>query len=313
MSRKPKIIVLAGSTAVGKTAFAIGLAKALDGEIIGADSMQIYRHMDIGTAKPTRQERAQVPHHLIDIRNPDEPFDASQYVREARRAVGEVIHRRKVPLVVGGTGLYIKALLGGIFRLDTVDGRIRERLRRSLDSEGVDALYERLKGCDPETAGRLQPNDTYRILRALEIFEATGMPITDHQQEHRFQDAPYRSFTLGLRMDRDALYDRINRRVDAMVAEGFPREVRNLLDRGYSEDLKSMQSIGYRHMVDVIRNRSTLEEAVEVMKRDTRRYAKRQMTWFKADPHVLWMAPSQNRAATDVIERFLHSPGADHP
>lgn len=313
MSRKPKIIVLAGPTAVGKTAFAIGLAGALDGEIIGADSMQIYRYMDIGTAKPIGQERAQVPHHLIDIRDPDESFDASQYVREARKVVGEVIHRGKVPLVVGGTGLYIKALLGGIFELDSVDERIRERLRRILDSEGIDALFERLKGCDPETAGRLQPNDTYRILRALEIFEATGMPIAEHQKEHRFQDAPYRSFTIGLRMDRDLLHDRIHRRVDAMVAEGFPQEVRNLLDRGYSEDLKSMQSIGYRHMVDVIRNRSTLEEAVDLMKRDTRRYAKRQMTWFNADPNVQWMTPSQIRTATDRIERFLHSPGADCP
>jgi len=307
MVKKPQILVLAGPTAVGKTTFAIDLATALDGEIIGADSMQIYRYMDIGTAKPTPQERAQAPHHLIDIRDPDEPFDASEYVREARKAIEDVIRRHKVPLIAGGTGLYIKALLGGIFKLDDIDGGIRDRLRRILDSEGIDALYARLKACDPESAGRLQPSDTYRILRALEIFEATGVPITEHQQEHRFQDAPYRSLKIGLFMERDTLYERINRRVDWMVSEGFPQEVQDLLDRGYSEDLKSMQSIGYRHMVDFLRKRKSRDEAVALMKRDTRRYAKRQMTWFNADPEMLWVLPSRIDHIVDIASKFLSS------
>jgi len=308
MGRKPKIVIVAGPTAVGKTTFAIELAEGLGGEIVGADSMQIYRYMDIGTAKPTQQERAQVPHYLIDIRDPDESFDASQYVREARHAVEEVIRRGKVPLVVGGTGLYIKALLGGLFELESIDEGIRERLQHILDAEGIEALYKRLQVCDPVTADRLQPNDTYRILRAVEIYETTGVPIVEHQKAHRFQDAPFQSMKIGLFMDRDALYNRINRRVDAMVAEGFLDEVHRLLARGYGEDLKSMQSIGYRHMVGVIRNRYSKEEAMTLMKRDTRRYAKRQMTWFKADPHFQWITPSRVGAVTEMAERFLHSP-----
>jgi len=311
MIRKPKLIILAGPTAVGKTASAIELAKALRGEILGADSMQIYRYMDIGTAKPTHQERAQAPHHLIDIRDPDQPFDAFQYVQEARKVIDYVVRRRKIPLVVGGTGLYIKALLGGIFEMAAVDEGIREQLRRMTESEGTDALYARLKACDPKTAARLQPNDTYRVLRALETFEATGVPITEHQRAHGFQDAPYHVFKIGLSIERDALYDRINRRVDAMVAEGFPREVQTLLDMGYSEELKSMQSIGYRHMVDFIRGRTSRDAATALMKRDTRRYAKRQMTWFKADSHFQWMEPSEIQNAVDMAEAFLHSADQD--
>jgi len=308
MGRKPKIIILAGPTAVGKTTFAILLAEALGGEIIGADSMQIYRYMNIGTAKPTQQERSRVPHHLIDIRDPDDPFDASQYFREARQVVGDVVRRGRLPLVVGGTGLYIKALVGGIFELETVDEGIRVQLRRTLDAEGIGFLYERLKACDPETAARLQPNDTYRILRAMEIYETTGVPMTDHQNAHGFQDAPYQALKIALHMDREALYDRINRRVDTMVAEGFLNEVQDLLDRGYSEDLKSMQSIGYRHMIDVIRNRTSQEDAIMMMKRDTRRYAKRQMTWFKGDTQFLWFSPSAIRTVVQSAERFLFSP-----
>ena len=303
--QKPKLIIICGPTGIGKTAMAIEIAEAFKVEIIGADSMQIHRHMDIGTAKPTADEQALIPHHMIDIIDPDTPFDAVRFADLARSAAAELHDRGMIPLVVGGTGLYIKALLYGIYQSDPADPKIRARLKRETDEHGTKILYQRLLQCDPISAHKLHPNDTYRILRALETFEATGKPISDYQNTHAFAEPFYEALKIGLSMDRSLLYERINERVDAMMAAGFVEEVKNLLDAGYTKDLKSMQSIGYRHIVDYLEGRTTLEECVRTLKRDHRRYAKRQLTWFGADDAITWREPGQIDEIKALVSEFL--------
>jgi tRNA dimethylallyltransferase len=303
--QKPKIIVICGPTGIGKTAAAIEIAETLNAEIIGADSMQIYRQMDIGTAKPTAAEQARIPHHMIDIIDPDAPFDAVRFADMARTTANQLHNRGIIPLVVGGTGLYIKALLYGMFQSDPVDKKIRERLKKEADEHGTDSLYQRLMQSDPITANKLHPNDTYRILRALETFEATGKPISEYQNTHAFAEQLYDALKIGLNMDRALLYERINERVDAMIAAGFVDEVKNLLDAGYTKALKSMQSIGYRHIVDYLEGRLTLEECVRTLKRDHRRYAKRQLTWFSADDEIIWKEPGQVKEIIQMVAGFL--------
>ena len=302
---KPKIIVISGPTGIGKTHVAIHLAIKFHGEIISADSMQVYRYMNIGTAKPTAEERKQVPHHMIDIVDPDESFDAIRFSEQARRKVVELHSRGKVPFVVGGTGLYIKALIHGVFKSPPVRPSIRLRLRREADAQGPDFLHRRLKEYDPDTAARLHPNDTYRIIRALETLEATGKPISEHQRGHDFFENPFNVLKIGLTTDRQTLYDRIDCRVDAMINAGLEDEVSNLLGRGYHPDLKSMQSIGYRHLVAYLQGRLSWSECVRTLKRDTRRYAKRQLTWFGADPEIIWKAPDQISAIIALVKDFL--------
>ena len=302
---KPKIIILCGPTAIGKTAVAIDLAQHFGGQIIGADSMQIYQYMDIGTAKPTAAEQARVAHHMVDIVAPDEPFDAARYAAKAREKVIELDQQHITPFVVGGTGLYIKALLYGLFDEKVADPEIRDSLKAEADAHGIQILYERLGRLDPESADRLHPNDTYRILRALEVIEATGKAISEHHKKHGFFDEPFESLKIGLEMDRALLYERINRRVDAMISAGFLDEVKRLIARGYAVDLKSMQSIGYRHMVDYIEGRSSWEACVRTLKRDHRRYAKRQLTWFGADSEIIWKAPGQLQSMKALIENFI--------
>jgi tRNA dimethylallyltransferase len=243
---------------------------------------------------------------MIDIIEPDMPFDAVRFAGLARSAIDQLYDRGIIPLVVGGTGLYIKALLYGMFQADPVDKKIRERLKREADENGTDILYQRLMQCDPITAHKLHPNDTYRILRALETFEATGKPISEYQNTHAFAEPLYEALKIGLNMDRALLYERINERVDAMMAAGFVDEVQRLLDAGYINDLKSMQSIGYRHIVDYLEGRLTLEECLRTLKRDHRRYAKRQLTWFGADDEIIWKEPGQLDEIIDVINVFLN-------
>ena len=302
---KPKIIILCGPTGIGKTAVAIDLAQHFGGQIIGADSMQIYQYMDIGTAKPTAAEQARVAHHMVDFVKPDEPFDAARYAAMAREKVIELDRQHITPFVVGGTGLYIKALLYGLFDEKVADPEIRDRLKAEADAHGIQILYERLGRLDPESADRLHPNDTYRILRALEVIEATGQPISTYHKKHRFFDRPFECLKIGLEMDRELLYERINRRVDAMLSAGFLDEVKSLIARGYAVDLKPMQSIGYRHMVDYIEGRSSWEECVRTLKRDHRRYAKRQLTWFGADSEIIWKAPGQLQSIKALVENFI--------
>jgi tRNA dimethylallyltransferase len=305
VDEKPKLVIICGPTGIGKTTTAIEIAKTFRGEIIGADSMQIYRYMDIGTAKPTADERAQVPHHLIDFVDPDEHFDAVAYANRAREKVAQLVDRGTVPFVVGGTGLYIKSLLHGMFESGAVDPAIRARLTKQADEQGTDALYRRLKTCDPSTAQNLHPNDSYRIIRALETFEATGRSISEYHSSHGFSEQPFTALKIGLNMDRSLLYERINKRVDLMIAAGFVDEVKRLLDMGYTEELKSMQSIGYRHIVDYLQDRLSWEECLRTLKRDHRRYAKRQLTWFGADDEIIWKKPAQITQIKQLVETLL--------
>jgi tRNA dimethylallyltransferase len=305
---KPKIVIVCGPTGIGKTSVAIELARHFKGQIIGADSMQIYKYMDIGTAKPTAREQARVVHHMIDMVAPDEPFDAARYAGHARRIIAELCKQHILPFVVGGTGLYIKALLYGLFNDDVFDPQIRAKLKAEAQTHGIESLHQRLCRVDPETAQRLHPHDTYRILRALEVVEASGKSMSHHHREHGFAEQPFEALKIGLEMERELLYERINQRVDAMFAAGFLDEVKELLARGYAADLKAMQSIGYRHLVDSIQGRISLAECVRTVKRDHRRYAKRQLTWFNADPAIIWHAPNQIEEMIRLVDRFI---GAD--
>ncbi len=304
-TKQPKAVVICGPTGIGKTTFAIDLAEAFKGEIIGADSMQIYRQMDIGTAKPTPDERAKIVHHMVDIVDPDEPFDAESYAQRAMDIIKSLTDRKMLPVVAGGTGLYIKALEYGLFDAPPVDNALRERLKTEAQNSGTEALMQRLKQVDPITAEKVHPNDTYRIIRALEIFKLTGMPISTIQHSHQFQKKRLTTLKLGLKMARQALYDRIDRRVDIMVADGLLEEVRNLLASGYRAELKSMQSIGYRHMTDYLEGRLDWSRAIEALKRDTRRYAKRQFTWFRADKEVVWIEPFFTQEVGERVRNFL--------
>jgi tRNA dimethylallyltransferase len=302
--KKPKVIVICGPTGVGKTAVGIQVAETLGGEIISADSMQIYRYMDIGTAKPTVDEQNRIFHHLIDIVDPDEDFDAVRFAKMAREKVLQLHHRDVLPVVVGGTGLYIKALLQGLFQSNPADPIIRERLMKEAAENGSSRLHDRLQQVDPDTAERLHPNDSYRIVRALETIESTGRSISDHHQDHGFADEPFQALKICLQMDRQKLYDRIDQRVDLMIEAGLVDEVQKLLGMGYTADLKSMQSIGYRHMVDVIEGRLSRDEGVRTLKRDTRRYAKRQFTWFGADQEIHWYEPGQLNDIIRLMKGF---------
>lgn len=304
---KPKLIVICGPTGVGKTSAAIEVAGEFNGEIINADSMQIYKYMDIGTAKPTPDEQARVKHHMIDIVYPDESFDAAMYAKMARETIMKLDRQDTVSFVAGGTGFYIKALLYGLFigPAKGVDVNIRERLKAEAAVHGAAFLHTQLSKCDPIAAENIHHNDTYRIIRALEIYEMTGKSISEYHEEHRFADEPFKVLTIGLDINREILYDRINSRVDAMIDAGFVDEVKGLLDKGYSENLKSMQSIGYRHITDYINGRLSWDEALSTLKRDTRRYAKRQLTWFKADLRIAWIKPEQLEDIIRLIKKFL--------
>ena len=301
----PRVIVICGPTGIGKTRAAINIARQFKGEIIGADSMQIYRRMDIGTAKPTSAEQACVRHHMVDIVAPDTPYDAARYAEEAGRAVQDIHRRGLVPVVAGGTGLYIKALIYGLFDSLPPDPQYRRQLEQTADARGTAYLHAQLAARDPAAAADIHVNDRFRIIRALETLHATGRPISELQQEHRFAQARFATFKIGLTMPREALYARIDQRVEQMVAQGLLEEVRGLLARGYHAGLKSMQSIGYRHMADHLQHGVAWEETLRLMKRDTRRYAKRQFTWFRADPDLVWVAPGEVESLIPAIETFL--------
>ena len=284
----PRVVILLGPTGAGKSKLAIEWAGELGGEIISADSMQVYRYMDIGTAKPTLNDQKRVRHHLIDLVNPDQPFHAALYRRLGRKTI-EQLHDNKKPIwIVGGTGLYIKTLTQGLFASPEIDPHVRERLKKEVREKGTDALYERLEKVDPTTASHLHPHDVFRIIRALEVFDSEGIPISFYREQHRFGERPYRTLKIGLEMHRDTLYRRIEERVDQMLEKGILQEVERLMEMGYGPQLKPMQSIGYKQMVQVFLKEIRWDEAVSQMKRDTRHYAKRQLTWFKADPEVHW-------------------------
>lgn len=301
---KPRVAVLVGATASGKTAVALALAAGIGAEIVNADSLQLYRELDIGTAKPTIEERARVPHHLIDVADPPEPYDAARYCREGRAVLEDCFRRGAPPLVVGGTGLYLKALLSGLFPQGEPAPGVRERVRRELGTLGLPVLYARLLHLDPATASRLHPHDTYRIIRALEVIAATGKPLSEFINAHRFQDEPFEVLKLGLKLDREELYRRIELRVEVMLAAGWLDEVEGLLRR-YPPTLKPLQALGYRHLINYLTGRWGWEETLTLLTRDTRRYAKRQLTWFGSDPAVRWFHPDQIEDLAAVLAEFF--------
>jgi tRNA dimethylallyltransferase len=302
---KPKVIVICGPTGIGKTAVGIELAGKFGGEIISADSMQIYRHMDIGTAKPTPEELVQITHHMIDIVNPDEDYDAVQFSKQARDRIAVIVNRGLIPFIVGGTGLYIKALLHGLFQSKPVDSQIRKRLKQEAEENGNGFLFERLKRMDPAAADRIHPKDSYRIIRALETIESSGKTISEHHQNHGFADDPFTALKIGLQMDRQNLYVRIDDRVELMIEAGLVEEVTKLLEMGYTAELKSMQSIGYRHVVGFLEGSLPWDECLRTLKRDTRRFAKRQFTWFGADQAISWQASAQLKDIISLVGKFL--------
>jgi len=300
-----KIITICGPTGIGKTGFAIALARELNGEIIGADSMQIYKYMDVGTAKPDERERQLAIHHLVDFLGPADNFDAKRFTALADQAISDIAKRGRVPVVAGGTGLYIRALLHGLFRGEPACPGTIDKLNRALEDKGAPALHIQLTKCDPTAAEKIHPNDGFRIVRALEVFLTTGAPISRCQQTHDFKSDRYQSLTFGLHMDRTLLYDRINRRVDIMMTQGLLDEVKGLVNQGYSLELKSMQSIGYRHMGMYLKGEVNLEEAVRLLKRDTRRYAKRQFTWFNKEKDLIWINADDTEKAIEMAKDFL--------
>jgi tRNA dimethylallyltransferase len=292
---RPRIVILLGPTGVGKSKLAIELAETLGGEIVSADSMQVYRYMDIGTAKPAPEERRRVPHHMIDLVPPDQAFHAGLYRRLGRRTVDQLHKSGKIIWVVGGTGLYIKALTQGLFSHPPTDPAVRERLKKEGEEKGAAFLYERLKSIDPKTASQVHPRDAFRTIRALEVFDSTGVPISFFREQHRFGDRPYLTLKIGLEMDRNELCARVDERVGRMIEQGLLDEVRTLFAMGYGPELKPMQSLGYKQMAQFLLKKLEWAEAVSRMKRDTRHYAKRQSTWFRADPEVAWRNPSVDR------------------
>ncbi len=302
---RPKCIIIAGPTASGKTSISVTLAQAFNGEIVNADSMQVYRGMDIGTAKPTPEEQNGIPHHLLDVVDPDEEFNAAIYRSRALPVISDVVSRGKTCFVTGGTGLYIKSLAKGLFHCPPADMELRNALRRECESKGAQALHERLKHLDPESAGKIHPNDKARIIRNLEIADLTGRRPSDLIKEHGFSDTPLNTLTICLDVERQELYKRIDKRSVAMVDEGLAEETKHLLNKGYASDLKPMQSIGYRHMVNYLQGGWSLEEALHSIQRDTRRYAKRQFTWFKGDSDNVWIAPEDMERIQAKIGEFL--------
>lgn len=283
------LVVICGPTASGKTALALRLAEHFAVEIISADSRQVYRQMDIGTAKATAEERTLVPHHLVDVVDPDEDFSAADFLQLGRKALEEIAGRGHLPLVVGGTGLYIEALLRGLVDAPGADPDLRRELLQWEERHGPGSLHKRLQAVDPVLAEQLAPRNLVRIVRALEVFYQSGQPLSELQARHAAVPSPYRVITIGLAPQRELLYERIDRRVEAMMAAGLLTETEALLARGYSPRLKALQTIGYRECIDHLAGDTSLQEAVGLIQRNSRRYAKRQMTWFKRDNEIIWL------------------------
>lgn len=305
-AKKPKILVVVGPTASGKTALGVALAKRLGGEIISADSMQIYKHMNIGTAKVSLDEMQGVPHHLIDCVSPDEEFSVAKYKAAALEAIEAILSRGKLPIIIGGTGLYINSLsLPWDFQKNDSDEKIRWRLTAEAEVLGNKALYERLKSVDPVTAEIVHPNNLNRLIRALEIYELTGKSKSDFDEETKKHSVPYDYIILGLDWDRETLYERINRRVDRMIEEGLIEETKMLIERGYDWNLTAMKAIGYKELKAYLEGESSLAEAVTILKRDSRHYAKRQMTWFRKDKRIQWLKMDETRDLETQVEECL--------
>ena len=303
---KPMLIVVAGPTASGKSAAAVELARMIGGEIISADSMQVYRYMDIGSAKITKEEMMGVPHYLIDVADPTEEFDVVRYAHEAKAAISDILSRGKQPILCGGTGFYIQAVTRDIDFSETGSlPKYREELTDYAAQHGNTALHEQLKNIDPVSYETIHPNNLKRVIRALEYYKETGMTISAHNEAERQRETPYDLHFFVLNDDRAVLYDRIDRRVDFMMAEGLYDEVMYLRQMGLTRDMVSMQGLGYKEMLDCMDGRYELDEAVRILKRDSRHYAKRQITWFKREKDAVWIDRADFGGDSRKIAEFM--------
>jgi tRNA dimethylallyltransferase len=302
---KLKIVIILGPTAVGKSELALEVCSRIGGELVNADSQQVYRYMDIGTGKPSPADRSRVQHHLIDIVDPSEDFNAASFRQLAAQAICQIHERNRPAIICGGTGLYLKALTQGLFSGPGGDPELRRSLQQEMDGKGLSALYQRLVEIDPNVASSIHPNDRQRTMRALEVFLLTGKPLSQWQREHAFQEQPYDVLKIGLNREREDLYDLINRRSERMIQAGLLEETRLLIVKGYDLDLKPLRSVGYRQMGQVLRGAQNLPDALAEMKQETRRLAKRQLTWFRGDPGVVWHHPDQRQAILARIKDFL--------
>lgn len=308
MTYKPPLIIITGPTAVGKTALSVELALKTGGEIISADSMQVYRKMDIGTAKVTEEEKKGVPHYLIDILNPDEDFDVTVFKKLAQEYIEDILSRNKIPIIAGGTGFYIQSVL---YDVDFTDYDEEERteikiaLEDSLEQNGIDYMYERLKEIDPEYAKVIHKNNIRRVLHGLEYHIITGNRLSEHNEEQRERKSPYNFLYCVVNDDRAKVYGRINSRVDDMLRMGLTDEVRGLLEAGYSRELKSMQGLGYKEIADYLSGECSYAEAVEILKRDTRHFAKKQLTWFKRERETLEVNRVNLPETEDMLEYII--------
>ena len=301
-----KLLCLLGPTAVGKTEIAIELAQHLNAEIVSVDSRQIYRQMDIGTAKPTPEEQQAVPHHLIDCVDISQPFSVADYQSLVDTAIADIQNRSKQVLLVGGAGLYFRAVIDGLFEGPGADPAVRERFEQEAAQHGVDALHERLRACDPESADRIHPNNVVRVIRALEVYELTGVPMSEHQQQWHREKQRYPFIAFGLTMPRALLYHRIEQRVDVMLANGLIAEVESLLATGYARDTIALQSFGYKELITYLDGECTYTEAISQLKQNTRRFAKRQLTWFRKDTRIEWI---DRETTPDIVPHLLKKIG----
>ena len=301
-----KLLCLLGPTAVGKTEIAIQLAQCLNAEIISVDSRQIYRQMDIGTAKPTPEEQRAARHHLIDCVDISQPFSVADYQSLADTAIADIQNRGKQVLLVGGAGLYFRAIVDGLFEGPGADPSLRKRLETEAAQLGVNVLHERLRACDPESADRIHPNNLVRVIRALEVYELTGTPMSEHQQQWHPEKQRYPFIAFGLTMPRMLLYRRIEQRVDVMLANGLIAEVESLLAEGYARDTVALQSFGYRELIAYLDGGCTYMEAVSQLKQNTRRFAKRQLTWFRKDKRIAWL---DRESTPDIVTYLLEKIG----
>lgn len=297
-----RLLCLLGPTAVGKTEIAIQLAQHLDAEIVSVDSRQIYRQMDIGTAKPTPEERQTVPHHLIDCVDVSQPFSVADYQSLVDTAIADIRNRGKRVLLVGGAGLYFRAVVDGLFEGPDADIALRERLEQEAARRGVKVLHERLRACDPASAERIHPNNVVRVIRALEVYELTGIPMSEHQQQWHQENQRYPFIAFCLTMPRALLYRRIEQRVDVMLANGLIAEVESLLAAGYARDTVALRSFGYKELIAYLDGECTYLEAVEQLKQNTRRFAKRQLTWFRKDTRIEWI---DRNSTPDIVTHLL--------
>ncbi|RKP56945.1 tRNA (adenosine(37)-N6)-dimethylallyltransferase MiaA [Cohnella endophytica] len=307
IDNRPPLLVLVGPTAVGKTALSLRLAKALNAEIISGDSMQVYRRMDIGTAKLMPDEREGIPHHLIDIREPEHPFSVSEFQSLCAEKIAEIHSRGKLPFIVGGTGLYVESVCYGFRFQDTgSDEAFRAEMRLFAREQGAQALHDRLGAVDPVTSGKLHPNDEGRIIRALEVYHLTGKPLSESQDQSRGDDkqSPYRLCIIGLAMDRADLYARIDRRVDEMMEAGLVDEVNKLLGEGVPREAVSMRGLGYKEIVAYLAGETDYATAVDILKRDTRHFAKRQLSWFRHMKALEWVDVRDDGKNSDLFKRI---------